>query len=292
LAHILITGGSGQLGFELKLILGKHAIAPSSSLLDIESPSSTRLVVELAPDAVIHCAAETNVDRCEDFPDKAFSLNVRATQHMAESCRQLDIPLVYISTDYVFDGCKNVPYVEDDPVNPINIYGLTKLKGEQIVRELLAQKHYIVRTGWLYGFSRPEGTNFIGKILEKLTNNSPIQMITRQVGNPTSAHDLAHAVIELINTQAYGTYHLVQEGYCSRYEYTKKILECIGRSDIIVEPIETYRQHAVRPWFTALENVRARKLGIELQHWEIALKEFLSRAKRTYKFTPGGFVWD
>lgn len=291
MARVLVTGGSGQLGFELKLISGKCAITPSRSELDIEDASAINTVIGIKPDLVIHCAAETRVDYCEEHPDEAYSCNVIGTQHIATACRELDIPLVYISTDYVFDGSKDTPYIETDPVQAINVYGQTKLKGERVVRELIPLKHYIVRPGWLYGFVRFEKTNFVRTVLKLAADDRPIRMVTTQVGSPTSSHDVAHAILQLIKTTEFGIYHLAAQGYCSRYELAKKILEYVGRGDIEVEPIEDFPQRAARPAFTALENVRARDLGIELKSWEVALKEFISRVKRTYKFTPGGFLW-
>lgn len=288
MAQFLITGGSGQLGSELKLILGNSSVAIGKDLMDVGDSSSTEAIIRIKPEIVFHCAAYTNVDKCESFPEKAYQTNVIGTKHVALACKKIEIPLVYVSTDYIFDGKASSPYCETDSPSPINIYGETKLEGERVTREILRSKHYIVRTGWLYGFGE---RNFVRSILTKVAQNASIEMVTNQTGNPTSAHDLAHAIARLVETGTYGTYHLAAKGHSTRYEFAEEILKYIGRTNIDLIPIEHYPQAAKRPSNTRLENVRAKRLGIELLPWEAALKAFLYRLKLADMSVPEGFVW-
>ncbi|GAC1354553.1 MAG: dTDP-4-dehydrorhamnose reductase [Herpetosiphon sp.] len=272
---ILLTGSEGQVGTALvhALSAGHHIIATTRATLDIADYRSVDQVVAARPDIVIHPAAWTNVDGCALDPPRAYRANGLGTRHMALACRRLDIPLLYISTNEVFDGHASSPYYEWDAAHPVNPYGQSKWAGEQFVRELCA-RFFIVRIAWVFGGPR----NFVRTILRLATERPSLPMVTDEIGNPTYAPDLARAVGTLITDSAYGTYHFINAGYCSRFEWAAEILRQSGAS-LDLEPItlDQFKRASTPPRFAPLHNfVGANDLLITLPPWQDALARFLA----------------
>ena len=273
--RILITGAAGQVGQALTQALqSQHDLIPAtSSLLDVTSRGAADQIVAARPDLVIHPAAWTNVDACARDPDRALLVNALGARHVALACQRLDIPMVYISTNEVFDGTASEPYLEFDAPHPINAYARSKYAGEQYVQQLL-QRFYIVRIAWVFGGER----NFVRTIQRLATERDHLSVVDDEVGNPTFAADVAEAIGRLIAEPAWGVYHLVNEGYCSRYTFALEILRQTGQPRVHVEPIKLvdYPRASTPPAFTALRNfVGATDLGIVLPPWQDALGRFL-----------------
>lgn len=299
--RIVITGSQGQLGLEIQKQLNKDnnvQIYPLSSA-DLDVTNNKQIeekLYTLNPDVVINCAAYTAVDLCEEQQEKAYNVNVVGPYHLAKVCEELGAKLVHISTDYVFSGAFNLekayptqvsnllevrqsmakyskPWREDDSVEPQNIYGLTKWQGEEEVRKY-STKHFIIRTAWLYG----EGNNFVRTMLKLAETNKELSVVADQFGNPTYAKDLAIAIVNLIQTQYYGTYHGTCEGTCSWYDFARKIFEIKG-IDIQVNPVtsEQFPRPAKRPFYSSLDNFMLKINGMNsFRTWEEALEDYLS----------------
>ncbi|MBA3946984.1 MAG: dTDP-4-dehydrorhamnose reductase [Herpetosiphonaceae bacterium] len=272
--RILLTGADGQVGQALGLVLAaRHTLLLTShTSLDISDYRSVEEVVRARPDLVIHPAAFTHVDGCALDPDKAYRVNGLGTRHMALACQRLDIPLVYLSTNEVFDGTATTPYHEWDLPHPINPYASSKWAGEQFVQQL-CQKFYIVRIAWVFGGAH----NFVQTVLRLADERPMLAVVQDEIGNPTYAPDLAAAVGALIQEPAYGIYHFVNEGYCSRFEFAHEILRLAGKA-IDVQPITLaeYKRASTPPPFTPLRNfVGAIDLGITLRPWQEALATYL-----------------
>jgi len=278
--RIVITGAGGQLGQSLVQLLDDHSILGiSSSDYDIGDPAIIPVISGFSPEIVIHAAAMTDVDRCECNPELAYRINAIGTQHVALACQLTGALLVYISTDYVFDGEKQEPYWEYDAPHPINVYGASKLAGERWVEALL-DRFYIVRTAWLYS---THGPNFVSRILQLANERPELNMVTNEIGCPTCADDLAAAILKLIQQPVYGVFHLVSEGYCSRYEFTRAILDRAGKSDYPLHPVTTYPRPARPPAFAPLRNFRAAiQLGIQLPTWQQALDTWFTRWRNAW----------
>jgi len=225
------------------------------------------------PSAVIHCAAYTNVDGAESDVDGAFRVNVVGAQNIAAGCLETGARMVYISTDYVFDGQKQETYREFDPVNPRSVYGHTKLQGEDIVRQILG-RHYIVRTAWLYG----DGNNFVRTMLKLAETNDTLRVVHDQVGTPTSTVDLARVIFSLLASDAYGTYHATCQGQCSWYEFACEIFHQSNKK-VKVVPVTTseFPRPARRPVHSVLDNHMLRMtVGDPMRGWQDALREYLN----------------
>jgi dTDP-4-dehydrorhamnose reductase len=275
--RIAITGTSGQLGHALlNQLSGDHEIIPfDHSRLELTGPAAIEQLLASNAELVIHAAAYTNVDGCARDPDLAYRANGLGTKYVALACRRLNAPLLYISTNEVFDGAANQPYREYDPVAPINAYGAAKLAGEQAVRELL-RDFYIVRVAWLFGGER----NFVRTVL-RLAANPPaagISMVADEIGNPTYSVDVAAAVAQLIRQPCYGTYHFVNQGSCSRYEFARVILQLTGQAAVPLRPIRLvdFQRDSRPPPCTPLANLAGAALGIELRPWQDALSAYLA----------------
>lgn len=227
------------------------------------------------PQIVIHCAAFTNVDDAARQPTEAYRVNGLGTQNVALVCAQADIPLVYLSSNEIFDGTQSEPYREFDPTHPANPYGYSKLAGEWFTQKLL-RRFYIVRTSWLTGSG---GRNFVHRIQQLAAESEQLKVVTDEVASPTFVPDLIEAILKLIETDHYGIYHFTNSGYCSRYDYARKILELTGHPHIILEPITLadYPRPSTPPRFSPLLNQCGAALGITLQPWEEALEDFLTR---------------
>jgi len=275
---ILITGSKGQLGRELKRQL-KHKENTSLVLTDLDEMDITdikdieRVVMANMPDVIINCAAHTAVDLCEDDKENAFNINVKGAENLAIISNEIGAKIVHLSTDYVFDGDGQRPYIEEDKTNPQSVYGETKLQSERIVMEH-NPKHFIFRTAWLYG----EGKNFVRTMLELSKNMKKLKVVDDQIGTPTSAKQVAKAIIKLIETEEYGIYHGTCEGYCSWYEFAKHIFE-LKKIDIEVVPCTTdeFPHRAKRPKYSVLDNKNLReKHGYKFSDWKQAIKDYFN----------------
>jgi len=231
------------------------------------------------PDAVIHTAAFTAVDECEHRPDLAFQVNAEGTRNVALACRQASLPLLYISTDYVFDGRKSTPYLEHDPPNPLSVYGRSKLRGEEHVQELLPTA-WIARTSWLFG---PLGKNFVRTILQHAQRGEPLRVVDDQFGAPTYTMDLAEKLEQLVTKGKPGTYHVTNRGYCSWFEFTQEILRQAGVSHVplIAIPSSALDRPAPRPRNSRLAPARLESEGFDLlPPWQDALTRYLVRERQ------------
>ena len=277
---ILITGSNGMLGHDLiEVLKDKHELLlTTSKTLDITDGDSVMdFIVKSNPDIVINSAAYTDVDGCESNPDLAYNVNGEGVKNLALACREVDCPLVHISTDYVFNGQNDRPWVEDDEIGPISIYGKSKLKGEEHIKEIL-EKYFIVRTAWLYGVN---GRNFPRTMLELAQNHSEITVVYDEVGTPTYTPDLAKGISKLIETDYYGTYHLTNSGNCSWCEFARYIFE-VDDVDVNVIPVTAseFARPAPRPSYSVLENRNWVENGFEpLRNYKEAIKEYIGLIK-------------
>lgn len=273
---IAITGSDGQLGRALQRVIDdSHDVIPlTHAKFDIRALSAVSTLADLKPDVVIHTAAMTNVDASAREPVEAFRINAFGTQNVALACQRSGAALVYISTNEVFDGTKPAPYLEFDPPHPINAYGKSKLAGEWYAQHLV-EKFYIVRTAWLYG---RDGGKFPDKILAAAGQQPSLAVVQDEIGNPTFVPDLAFALTQLIATEQYGLYHLVNAGAVSRYEWAVEILR-LANVPRPVRPISLseYSRSSAPPPNGALENfAAAMQLGITLRPWQDALHDFFA----------------
>ncbi|TDT52016.1 dTDP-4-dehydrorhamnose reductase [Fonticella tunisiensis] len=272
---ILVTGSKGQLGYEIiNMVEDDEVVGIDKDDLDITDINKTyELIKEIKPDVVIHCAAYTNVDGAERDIDMAYKVNVIGAQNIASACLNVNSKMVYVSTDFVFDGTKNEPYIEFDIPNPLSVYGKSKLAGELIVKDILS-KHFIVRTAWLYG---KNGNNFVKTMLKLSKEKDVIKVVNDQWGTPTSTVDLSRAILDLIKTDAYGTYHGSNKGQTTWYEFTKKIFEISGINTRI-EPISTEElgRPAARPKYSVMRNYMLElTIGDNFRDWEESLRDYL-----------------
>jgi dTDP-4-dehydrorhamnose reductase len=276
--RILVTGADGQLGKEIAKQGHQHELKLTDyNTLNITDCSAvTAYMREVKPQAVIHCAAYTNVDGAESDYDGAFRVNVAGAQNIAAGCLETGARMIYVSTDYVFDGQKSEPYREFDAVHPQSVYGVTKWQGEEMVRQILG-RHYIVRTAWLYG----EGNNFVRTMLNLAERNRTLRVVHDQTGTPTSTVDLAKTIFTLLANDAYGTYHATCQGQCSWYEFACEIFRQAGK-DIEVLPVATseFPRSAKRPVHSVLDNYMLRmSVGDPMRNWQQALEEYLINLK-------------
>ena len=278
---ILVTGVNGQLGHDVVKDLlhrGHTPIGVDKEEMDLTNNEAISSYIQMCqPEAIIHCAAYTAVDAAESNEDLCFQVNAEATKVIAQEAKSLDIPMIYISTDYVFDGTKEGEYVETDIPNPINVYGASKLKGEQYVQELL-EKYYIVRISWVFG---ENGNNFIKTMLRLGSERDELNIIADQFGSPTSTADLAPLLGDMIETDKYGVYHATNEGFCSWYEFAKEIFTVAGL-DVKVNPITTdqYPTAAKRPMNSKMSKTKLVEKDFHaLPHWKISLMSYINIIK-------------
>lgn len=276
--RVLVTGSSGQLGKAVVEVFFKNDIdvypIPHTRLDITERQAVEEIIRAYLPEVVINCSALTDVDLCEREKDMAYKVNALGPKNLAILCEKYNIHLIHISTDYVFDGEKETPYIEFDKPNPINIYGKSKLEGEYFV-ERFSKSYSIVRTSWLYG----DGNNFVKKIIERAKEETILKVIDDQFGSPTYTYDVAMALLNISKERAYGLYHCANKGVVSRFEEAKFIVERLGLK-IEVIPIKSneYPTLAKRPKYTPLENYILELEGIfYARSWESAMEEFLRR---------------
>ena len=243
--------------------------------VDITDQTSIENVIETQrPDVVIHAAACTAVDECEQQPAVAFRVNAEGTRNVASVCRQARISLLYVSTDYVFDGEKTDAYVESDSPNPINIYGRSKLEGERYVSDLI-DRFWIIRTSWLFG---RQGRNFVKTILDMARRGESLRVVNDQVSSPTYTVDLVTALAQVLEKGSPGIYHVTNQGHCSWYEFAQEILRQAGLEDVALTPIPTSAsgRPAPRPRNSCLANARLEEEGLALlPPWQEALRRYL-----------------
>jgi dTDP-4-dehydrorhamnose reductase len=272
----VILGAGGQLGHQLARSLPGEVIALTRADADLTKPADLRrTLTELRPSVVVNSAGYTQVDLAETESAQAFSVNAQGLRDLATICRDIDAALVHISTDYVFglDAERKVPYGETDVPGPVNIYGQSKLAGEAFVRSL-CPRHFILRTCGLYARGR---SNFVETILRKAEEQRPVRVVTDQICTPTSVVDLAAAVRELVDSQAYGLYHVTNAGSCSWHEFARTIFELARKSATLI-PItsDEFAAAARRPRYSVLDNGQWIAQGFTpLQSWETALAECL-----------------
>ncbi len=274
--RIYITGSKGQLGRALMRRFAHHDLLgvdlPEVDLTDLAAARAS--LAAFRPEVIIHAAAMTDVDGAARQPDLAFRVNALGTRNVAVASEALGAALLAISTNEVFDGTKNEPYLEFEPTHPINPYAKSKLAAEQFVRDLTT-RFYIVRTAWLYGLG---GNNFVRKIIARADADGRLRVVTDEVSSPTYTEDLITAIEQLVATGAYGIYHFTNDGACSRYEFAQKILELSGRAHIRVEPIllKDYPRPSTPPPFAPLRNFCGAQIGITLRPWADALADYLA----------------
>jgi len=288
---LLVTGGKGQLGCQLKYIIEKNSSDIGElderfkncqcKFIDYDELDITNynevisFVSSFKPDVVINCAAFTNVDGCESDIDIAFKVNTIGPRNLAIACEKYDAKLLHVSTDYVFNGEGTVPFKEYDIPNPVSVYGKTKLMGEQYVREN-CNRYFIVRTAWLYG---QWGKNFVYTIMKAAKDKGHLDVVEDQRGNPTYAEDLAHHILKIILTDEYGIYHCTGTGECSWYDFACKIIEYSG-IECTVSPITSDKidRAAKRPAYSSLDNMMLRVISQdEMRHWQEALMSFIKK---------------
>lgn len=273
--RIFITGAKGQLGTALAAKLTDHELTLTDlPEVDIADRQAILAAISAAqPNLVIHCAAYTNVDGCAREPELAYRVNGLGTQNVALACLEQGAEMVHISTNEVFAGNNLAGYAEWMPLQPRNEYGRSKAAAEHHVRHIL-QRAYIVRTAWLYA---PGGRNFIHAILNRARSSGQLRVVTDEVGNPTSAQDLAAAIAQLIETHQYGAYHFVNSGSCSRWEFANEILRQAGLENVINTPIlgSEFKRASTPPPYAVLHNIAAAAIGIRLRPWQEALADYL-----------------
>ena len=268
-------------GLDIKDFPSTSLPSPSLHKVDITDGHGLRkLFHQLASDFVIHTAAYTDVDGCEENPDRAHMVNALGTRNIALICQKKNIPLVYVSTDFVFDGKKNHPYTELDEPHPLNVYGKSKLAGENYVRSFL-ERYFIVRTSWLYG---RYGKNFVETILKLASQKRELRVVNDQVGSPTYTKDLAQETKKLLSGSSYGIYHITNSGSCSWYEFAEETLELAGLRRVKVKPITSkeLNRPARRPQFSVLKSTSS-GWGAEdtMRPWKEALREYIKRDRRS-----------
>lgn len=274
---ILITGGHGQLGTELRHLLDEKKLeylSTDADQLDITDKEGTyKFITDMKPEIIYHCAAYTAVDKAEDEGKELDEkINVEGTRNVAEAAKATGATLIYISTDYVFDGKKKEGmYQVDDTTNPLSEYGRTKLLGEKAVQETM-DDYYIIRTSWVFGIY---GHNFIYTMQKLAKTHDRLKVVNDQFGRPTWTRTLAEFMVFVIEKKApFGIYHLSNENSCSWYEFAKEILK---DTDVEVAPVtsEEYPQKATRPQYSIMDLSKAKGLGFEIPTWQEALNSFL-----------------
>ena len=266
---VLVTGANGMLGQDLCPILedeGYEVVETDIHNLDITNLDMVRnVLISEKPDYVIHCAAYTNVDKAEEDIETARLINSRGTENIAKVCAEIDSTLVYISTDYIFAGDKNEPYLCADEEKPLNNYGLTKYEGEQAVKKYCS-KYYIARTSWLYGV---HGKNFVETMIS-LADKPELKVVDDQIGCPTWTVELSNGIVKLIKEKDYGTYHVCGSGSTRWYGFAKEIFEQMGL-EVNLKPCTTdeFPRPAKRPTYSVMDNANI------CRDWKLALKDYL-----------------
>ncbi len=274
---ILVTGANGQLGHDILLNLkarGIDGIPADIAEFDITQAAATeRFILDNQPEAVIHCAAYTAVDKAEDDMERCQLINVTGAENIARACQKINAKLIYVSTDYVFPGIGDTPYETDAPTGPLSVYGKTKLAGELAVQHAL-KRYFIVRTSWVFG---KNGSNFVKTMLRLGKEREEVNVVCDQVGSPTYTVDLAKLLVDLALSEEYGVYHATNEGFCSWAEFATEIFRKAGLSTRVnYVTTEQYPARAHRPCNSRLSKASLTQAGFEvLPTWEDALSRYL-----------------
>ena len=274
---VLVTGAKGQLGYDVMNELAKRGyegIGVDVQEMDItDAQAVDRVITESGADKVIHCAAYTAVDAAEDNVDLCRKVNAQGTENIAKVCKKLDIPMLYLSTDYVFDGEGTRPWEPDDKRDPLNVYGQTKYEGELAIEENL-DKYFIVRIAWVFGVN---GKNFIKTMLKLAENHDTITVVDDRVGSPTYTYDLSRLLVDMIETDKYGRYHATNEGLCTWYEFAVEIFRQAGISvNVVPVTSEEFQAKAKRPHNSRLNKDKLDEMGFKrLPSWQDALSRYL-----------------
>lgn len=274
---VLVTGVKGQLGHDVVQELekrGHQAVGVDIEEMDITDEASVKRVITGADvEAVIHCAAYTAVDAAEDQMELCQRVNAEGTEHIARVCKELGLKMMYISTDYVFDGQGERPWEPDDERHPLNVYGQTKYEGELAVEKNL-ENYFIVRIAWVFGVN---GKNFIKTMLNLGKTHDRLTVVNDQVGSPTYTYDLARLLVDMIETERYGRYHATNEGECSWYEFACEIFKQAGMAvEVVPVPSSEYPSKAVRPTNSRMSKDKLDAAGFKrLPSWQDALGRYL-----------------
>lgn len=274
---IMVTGANGQLGGDVCEILKKENeefIGCDIDTLDLTDENAVNAFFDAHSfDAVIHCAAYTAVDNAQDNEDLCMKVNFDATKTIAQNCAKHDIKLIYISTDYVFDGSGETPFETEDTKGPLNVYGKSKLLGEEAVKKAM-NKYFIVRTSWVYG---EKNTNFIHTMLKLSKAHEQVSVVCDQIGSPTYSKHLAKLLCKMVKTEKYGTYHATNEGFCSWSQLAAETFKISGKSTKVIEVTTAqYKSKAKRPLNSRLSKKSLDDANFErLPKWQDAVKEYI-----------------
>lgn len=275
---ILVTGVNGQLGYDVVKVLNKRnieCVGIDKEDLDItDAQAVNEYIVKLKPEAVIHCAAYTAVDLAEDNEEACRKVNVNGTENIVKACKESNAKMMYISTDYVFDGLGNEPFEVDGNIEPHSVYGKTKYEGEEKVKKYL-NKYFIVRISWVFGLN---GNNFIKTMLKLGKEKDSLNVVCDQIGSPTYTADLAPILCDMVMSEEYGVYHATNEGYCSWAEFAQEIMNQSGlKCKINPIPTSEYPAKAKRPLNSRMSKKSLIDKGFKLlPNWKDALKRYLS----------------
>ncbi|RGV95807.1 dTDP-4-dehydrorhamnose reductase [Ruminococcus sp. AF14-10] len=275
--RILVTGVKGQLGYDVMNELAKRGhtgIGVDVEEMDITDAAKVEQVIkESEVEAVIHCAAYTAVDAAEDNAELCHKINAEGTENIAKVCKELDLKMIYISTDYVFNGEGTRPWEPDDEREPLNVYGQAKYEGELAVEKYL-EKYYIVRIAWVFGVN---GKNFIKTMLNLSETHDELSVVNDQIGSPTYTYDLARLMVDMVETDKYGRYHATNEGLCTWYEFATEIFRQAGK-EITVHPVtsDQFPSKARRPHNSRMSKDKLEANGFDrLPTWQDALNRYL-----------------
>ena len=279
---VLVTGVKGQLGHDVMdelALRGIEGFGVDVEEMDITDRTACETVIsQEKPDAVIHCAAYTSVDAAEDNLELCRKINAEGTRNIARVCKAMDIKMMYISTDYVFNGGGERPWEPDDHREPLNVYGLTKYEGE-IAVEQNVQKYFIVRIAWVFGVN---GKNFIKTMLRLGKEKGAVSVVNDQIGSPTYTYDLPRLLVDMMQTDQYGRYHATNEGLCSWYEFACEIFRQAGMDEVKVTPVDSdgFPAKAKRPSNSRMSKEKLTENGFErLPSWQNALERYLKALK-------------
>lgn len=280
---VLVTGVKGQLGYDVVKELEKrkhNAIGIDVDEMDITDKKAVeRVLADVNPDVVIHCAAYTAVDAAEDNIELCKKINVDGTENIAVMCKKIGCKMIYISTDYVFDGEGENAFEPDQETAPLNVYGLTKFQGEEVVKRYL-EKYFIVRISWVFGIN---GNNFVKKVLQLGKERKEINVVNDQIGSPTYTFDLSKLLVDMIETEKYGVYHATNEGICSFYEFACEIFRQAGL-EVKVNPVDSsvFPAKAKRPHNSRMSKDKLKENGFQpLPAWQEAVSHYLGELKKT-----------
>jgi len=277
---IIVTGGTGQLGRAFAVLADSfegQIVTLSSREMDVTIPCQVNdRFNQIRPDVVVHAGAFTAVDAAEASPMQAFKINVVGTRNIAAACLNYNSKMVYLSSDYVFDGNQSHPYTEFDRPNPINVYGSSKLEGE-LIASRICPKLFVIRTSWLYG----DGRNFVRTILKLAQEREYLTVVNDQIGTPTYTADLVQSIMSIVETDGFGTYHMSNNGYCTWYDFAKEIVRLAGLATP-VQPVRSdeFAAPALRPHYSVLRNYMLElSVGDKFRSWQEALAEYIKKGK-------------